>query len=264
MTWIVLAVAAVCYIVLFRRSIFIVAYHGIERDWTPIPGLLIDPDSFRKQLRVLAAVGLRSERIDEVVQDLRSGRRMRRPRLCLTFDDAYRNLRSGALDLVRERGWRATVFVPTAHAGGWNVWDQANGVPRLEILSWEELRELAAQGVAIGAHGNVHVSLPSLSEQRATAEVRQALGELAARLPAYSRVFCYPFGHRAPQHRRVLEEAGYIGACSMVAGAFPDSTEVFDLGRMLVRGDSVARFALDLALYPIKSFLRSRLPRLRS
>jgi len=254
--WISVVLAVIGYVWLFRHCVFILVYHGVGTEQTGIPGLVIRPESFRKHVRVLSVLGLRSEFVDAVVQENLSGKVRMLPRLCITFDDGYKNIRYNALGILREKGWAATVFVPTDFIGKSNEWDRVHKVPPIDILSWSELRELSGQEVCIGSHGKSHSSLTHLSGEEAAEDARSSLSELKARLPNYSRVFCYPYGHCSAELFPILREAGYIGACCLVSGALPDPRQVFDIGRLVVRSDSLFRFVLDLALYPLKSLLR--------
>ena len=79
----------------------------------------------------------------------------------LTFDDAYRDFLSNAWPILRSYGFCATMFVPTDHVGGRAEWDRGLGEPA-ELMSWDELRMLAGQGLEIGAHSCSHPYLTRL------------------------------------------------------------------------------------------------------
>jgi len=84
------------------------------------------------------------------------------PAVILTFDDAFRDFRVNAWPLLQAYGCPAAVMAPTALAGGWNSWDQPRQEEGRPLLSWDDLRELAAEGVTVGAHGHRHVDLRTL------------------------------------------------------------------------------------------------------
>ena len=62
------------------------------------------------------------------------------------------------------------------------------------VLGWEELAELAREGVAFGAHTHHHVALPNVSPRRRHVEIRRSLDDVAWRLGARHRVLAYPYG----------------------------------------------------------------------
>ncbi|HEV8130586.1 MAG TPA: polysaccharide deacetylase family protein [Acidobacteriota bacterium] len=251
------------YLVLFCRSIFILAYHGVGIGQTRIPGLLLEPQAFRKQMRLLAALGFRNKSVDAIVDEIQKGKSSWWPTVSITFDDGYRNVRDNALPVLQRIGWAATIFVPTDYVGKTNEWDRLNDVPSLALLDWSDLALLHETGISIGSHGKRHWSLVHLSKTEAAAELRESLLALQSQLAGGSRVFSYPFGQRHPELSSLLQEAGYKGACSLVAGALPDSSQLFDLGRLLVRSNNLFGFFFSLALYPIKSLARKLRLKLR-
>lgn len=248
--------AVIGYVLLFRRSVFILAYHGIGYEPSALPGLVIKPEAFRRQLRLLAALGFQGVTVDVLVQSIfkeeaDNGSRM----ISITFDDGYRGLLEHAAPVLQQLSWNATVFVPTAHVGGRNEWDKE--LTPLGIMDWQQLESLTRLGITIGSHGKSHSSLLQLSDEECLAEARESLVELQTRLTACSRVFSYPFGHRKAGHAALIEKAGYVGGCSLVAGALPNRHERFDLGRLLVRSDSLLAFTWSLICYPLLSLLRN-------
>lgn len=254
---ILLLVVLTGYVILFRRSVFILAYHGVGLEISPIPELMLHPRAFKKQMRLLAALGFRSVPVDSLVENLLNWKADWRGSLCITFDDGYRNTLENAFPILRSMGWTATVFVPTDHVGGQNDWDKVEGTAPLQLLDWKELDLLVRMGIHIGSHGKTHHSLLMMPEAECLQELCESLTLLQSRLPGSSRVLAYPFGHRHPGLARLARQAGYIGACSMVAGALPDRDDLFDLGRLVVRRNSLMLFLLDLAWYPVVSLGRN-------
>jgi peptidoglycan/xylan/chitin deacetylase (PgdA/CDA1 family) len=254
------AVAALAaYLLLLRRSVFVFAYHGVGPEQSPFPGLVIPPGDFRRHLRILRLLGPRHRTLESLLADIREGRPRRGPSFAITFDDGYRGVEAHGAAILREFGWRATVFVPTDHVGGENQWDMGRGFPRLALMGWDALERLARDGFAVGSHGKTHRSLIDLDEAEIRRELEISLRELRQRLPGCIPVFCYPFGRRHAGLIPVLQQAGYTAACSNVAGALPERGDLFDLGRLVVRGGSVPLFLWDLATYPLKSALRRAL-----
>jgi peptidoglycan/xylan/chitin deacetylase (PgdA/CDA1 family) len=131
----------------------------------------------------------------------------------LTFDDGFRNLWDHALPVLAEFDFRATIFVVAGHCGGKNDWpSQISSVPRLPLLSWSELRELAGAGFEIGAHGVGHAPLPTLRETEAEWEIIGAKQILQDHLGQEVSVLAYPYGLSDSAHRLMIA-AHYRGAC---------------------------------------------------
>jgi peptidoglycan/xylan/chitin deacetylase (PgdA/CDA1 family) len=62
------------------------------------------------------------------------------------------------------------------------------------VLSWEELRRLAKDGVTIGPHTQTHPILTRLSEDAARSEISGSLADLRRELGNVLPIFCYPDG----------------------------------------------------------------------
>jgi len=63
-----------------------------------------------------------------------------------------------------------------------------------DVLSWEQLRGLAARGLAICPHSRSHALLTRLSPEMAEAEIAGSLSDLRRELGGVEPVFCYPNG----------------------------------------------------------------------
>ncbi len=253
--FVLLVVLAAVYLALLRRSVFILAYHSIGPGQTNVPGLVIETRDFIRHLRLISLLRFPVKALDDIAREAASGKRPRFPVVCITFDDGYRTVLKNAAPVLKALNWPATLFVPTAYVGGVNEWDRPHGVAEMPLMNWDELRALESLGFQIGSHGRHHRSLIRLSDEEWQDELEGSLADLGQNVPRHSRIFCYPFGHRAPGIRAYLEKAGYEGACSLVHDAF--ITNRFDMGRLLVPSGSLMRFAIAFALYPVLSVARN-------
>jgi len=123
------------------------------------------------------------------------------------------------------------------------------GFPDL-CLSWAEVRAMAAEGVAFGAHTEQHPILTRVPGDRARREVRQSKRRIEEELGRPVTAFAYPNGGRADVNdgiSRLLHEEGYRLAFTLLPG--PDRIRAarrapLNLRRAYIHhGDHVARFA---------------------
>lgn len=181
----------------------ILAYHSLDNTGSVIS---ITPELFRRQMECLAARRIPVVPLDEV--------RRRPGAVILTFDDAFRSVFEHALPELVRHGFPATVFVVSGRCGGWNDWDQKgyHGIPRLPLMSWDELKQVACAGVELGGHGVDHADLTAITPERAREQLRACRAEIEDRTGRRVRWFAYPYGLTAPH---VLERAReyYEGAC---------------------------------------------------
>lgn len=116
-----------------------------------------------------------------------------RPAVAITFDDAYCNFADHAWPLLAERGIPATLFVPVGFLDGDSP-APIRGTDHLPPVSWSELHDLAAAGLAIGSHTWSHPDLTRLPADRVRDELRRSRAALEDRLGVPVRSFCYPRG----------------------------------------------------------------------
>jgi peptidoglycan/xylan/chitin deacetylase (PgdA/CDA1 family) len=216
----------------------IVMYHGLGGS----DG--VRPEDFGRHLDLLAA-RRRIVPLAEAVGAL--GTEAAHRLAAVTFDDGYRDFARHALPVLRLRGLHATLFVPAAHVGGANVWDQGRA-PRREILDAAELRDLDPDVVGIGAHGATHRRLAGLGAAALREETVEARRRLEAVTGRPVRLFAYPYGQLDDfdaAAERAVREAGFLAACSTHFGRGSRTKDRFRLCRVGIETqdslDGVAR-----------------------
>lgn len=90
--------------------------------------------------------------------------------------------------------------------------------PEHEVLSWDELRRLAAEGVTLGAHTQTHPLLSRVSPQQARDEALGSLIDLRREIGRVLPIFAYPSGQFNDQVVDSLRTAGFLLAFTTVRG----------------------------------------------
>jgi peptidoglycan/xylan/chitin deacetylase (PgdA/CDA1 family) len=140
--------------------------------------------------------------------------------------------RAAAGELVRrakrEAPARRAEWVERAEAAA-----GGSAVPEWDgLMSFEELRALAARGHEVGSHGLRHALLPQCSDAELEEEVAGSRRLLEVRLGAPVESFCYPNGDRDARVRAAVARAGYRLAVGTRWGANPRGAERLDLARL--------------------------------
>ena len=132
----------------------------------------------------------------------------------LTFDDAYRSMRSVALPILGRFDLPAVVFVPAGLIGQSNDWD--TGIePRERLCDRDDLAALRAGGVSIQSHGWGHRRFSEISADEREAELRRSRTALEKEAGSSVSLFAYPYGddgEGSPEIRAQVEGAGYSAA----------------------------------------------------
>jgi len=91
-------------------------------------------------------------------------------------------------------------------------------VTQRSVLTWDELRQLARQGVTLASHTRTHVTLTQLSPAQIRAEIHASQQDLQREIGHTLPVFCYPRGGHNDTVVRILREAGYVLAFTTLDG----------------------------------------------
>ncbi|MEU6081149.1 polysaccharide deacetylase family protein [Streptomyces sp. NPDC047108] len=225
---------------------WLLMYHSVT-GYTEDPyRITVTPDRLRRQFRWLAARGLRGVGVAELLRERGAGRGSRL--VGLTFDDGYADFTANAVPLLREHGFRATVFVLPGRLGGDNAWDPLG--PRKPLLTDEGVHAAAVAGMEVGSHGMLHVSLPEADDatlHEETARSRELLREITGR-PVDG--YCYAYGHVDARAAAAVRSAGYSYACAIDPGPL---TGPYALPRIHVGDqDTALRLTVKRLLHPVR------------
>ncbi|MGB8644946.1 MAG: polysaccharide deacetylase family protein [Anaerolineae bacterium] len=168
----------------------ILLYHYIR----PYPDRAIDPlgytlsvplDLFSRELDYLQGQGYQTMRLADLARFLRDGAPpLPAKPMILTFDDGYADAYSAAFPALKAHGMIGTFFVVPGFV------DQGLA----NYVTWDEVKEMHAAGMEIGAHTMHHVDLTAKSPAAAEQEVAESQLELQQALGEPVRVFAYPYG----------------------------------------------------------------------
>ena len=173
--------------------------------------------------------------LGEVVDKIREGTL---PERCavITVDDAYRSFLTNAWPLLKQYGYRATLFVSTDTVG------------EGDYLGWQELESLRKEGVEIGNHSASHAYLLDRLihesdadwSKRITEDLRRSQRAFETHLGLAPRLFAYPYGEFAPELTALVKSEGFQAAFGQQSGVVADSSDLFRLPRFPAGGNYAA------------------------
>lgn len=211
------------------EAVPILMYHYVRPDPGPDDplgqDLSVTPEDFAEQIAYLAAQGYNTLTMAELA-DVRANRAVlpENP-IVLTFDDGYRDFYEAAWPVLRQHGFKATLFVITAV------------VEQPVYVTWAMIDELDKSGlVEIASHTVHHYELPYISDEEARAEVVESKAVLEQHLGHAVRSFCYPVGRFSDRDVVLLREAGYEIAVTTVGGYAEADDEDLLLPRVRIHG----------------------------
>lgn len=176
----------------------ILTWHSIDGSGSPIS---VAPEQWRAQAAWLAGSGVRVLSMERLLAEPGP-----EPAVALTFDDGFANFATEALPVLEERGFPATVFVVSGHAGRDNRWAGRSStiIPRLPLLDWDALARLPHSLVTIGAHTRTHPHLDQVEDEaQLESELHGSARDIEARTGRRPDIVAYPYGGLSPAAVRI-------------------------------------------------------------
>ncbi len=232
--------------------VIVLFYHRVA-DHAPNPWT-ISNTRFRAQLRWIQQ---RFEIISLTTAQQRiASDANQQPAVCITFDDGYADNCDAAIPWLLENNVPFTYFVTSSNllSGEPFAHDSDQNCP-LAPNTPQQLRDMAAAGVEIGAHTRTHADLGTLAaESDLYDEIVGSKHDLEALLDTAVRYFAFPFGlqeNMTTAAFRVAFQAGFWGVCSAYGGYNMPGSDSFHLQR--IHGDPTwSRFRNWLSVDPRK------------
>ena len=219
----------------------IVMFHYIG----PLPP---NPDVFRKDLTVSSSLfegvlkylvdqQATSVSLDDLLAHYAGGPELPKRSVILTFDDGYADAYSEAFPLLQKYGMVGTFYVITDFVG------------RPGYLNWEQIAEMDAAGMTIGAHSLTHPDFTLIGPnelRRQLVEPKRALEEHLGHPVVH---LAYPSGKYNAATVAASRAAGYTTAVTVIHGLVHPAATPFELTRVRAHGADTAA-ALGARLTP--------------
>ncbi len=209
----------------------ILMYHHIA---VPPPGsdsirvdLSVPPDVFEAEMKLLYDQGAHAVSLSDVVNYLVRGAPLPPQPVVITFDDGYDDNYTNAFPTLKDFGFIGTFFVITGLADS-----NAYG-----YLTWDQIQEMAANGMEIGSHSVDHrFNLGSMPKSVQWEEIKPAYDDLLQHLPNQPPVFAYPSGSYNATTVSLLQQLGYVAAVTTRQSTVQYASRPLELRRIRIRG----------------------------
>ena len=188
-------------------SAVVLMYHRFGE--STLPSTSIRLDQLENHIAALQSGGQTVVPLDHVVAALRGERDLPDRAVAITVDDAYRSFLTQGWPRFKAAGFPVTLFVATAGVdAGYS-----------DLLTWDEVRALQADGVIIGAHSHSHGHYPAMSADAVADDLAQAKASFVSELGRIPTLFAFPYGEAGQADLDMVKAAGFTAAFGQHSGA---------------------------------------------
>lgn len=185
-------------------SAVVFVYNRFGDDSSPATSVKVE--QLKAHVEALKAGNYAVLPLAEIAERIRSGSGVPDRTVGLSIDDGYRSTYDVAFPILKAAGLPFTVFVSTDQVG------------TRDMMSWDQIRQIAAAGNTIGgrAAGHPHMAAQGLAENRA--ELARAKRAFETELGTAPRIFAWPYGEYALALKPLAEEFGFAAAFGQHSG----------------------------------------------
>ncbi|MBF0619093.1 MAG: polysaccharide deacetylase family protein [Candidatus Omnitrophica bacterium] len=203
-----------------RYTVPVLTYHSFDVSGIADMLLSVTPSRFEQQMAFLKKHGYQVVSFNEVAEGLKAGKQFAHNTVAITIDDGYQNNYEYAYPVLKKYGFPAIIFVATD----------------VMSLSWDEIKEMAANGIAFGGHTRHHVYLPGIDDKNVLWDEIDGSKKALEAHGLAAKYFCYPIGGFTTEVKALVQKAGYKAACTTNRGRDPRNREdAYEINRVSIR-----------------------------
>lgn len=216
------------------KSAVVLLYHRFGEDGLPSTNIKLE--QFDAHIAELLSGGYTVVPLSEVVRRQKAKEPFTEKTVAITVDDAYRSVLKEGWPRLKAAGLPMTLFVSTDPV------DQGNP----NYMSWDDIRQLRAEGVEIGHHTASHLHMIYGGLETSKADIANATARFEAELGAVPPLFAYPYGEYDPELENEIRALGYTAAFSQYSGPVAHWSDPYALPRFPIneRFGGIDRFRL--------------------
>ena len=224
-----------------ENSIAVFVYHRFGEN--NYPSTNIKMSQFKKHLEELTKNNYNVVSTEEIIDALKNNKDLPEKTVALTIDDAFSSIYKKAWPLLREKRLPFTIFVSTEPV-------KSNSK---NYMNWEQVKEMANNGVTIGHHTQNHFHLVGKKKETIISEIEEASNDFLKNLGYTPNIFAYPYGEYSSEIKQITKNY-FKAAFGQQSGGLYNEIDIFELPRFSINenyGD-LKRFKFAANSYGLK------------
>lgn len=199
----------------------VLMYHSI--DYEKGNELRVPKELFKKHMQYLKDNGYTTITINELYKFINDNKPIPRKSVVITFDDGYKDNYINAYPILKEFGFKATIFVITSNI------DKDK-----RCLNSDEIKEMSKNGIDIESHTVNHDKLNELSYNKQLQTLKNSKGFLEGILNKKVEYIAYPYGLYNVDTLNAVKTAGYKLAFVTKSGWCIKNQGIYTLHRVYI------------------------------
>jgi len=163
----------------------------------------VSPEGFEAHLKYFKENGYQTVLIDDLINYFDTGKPLPTKAVAITFDDGRYGQYKWAYFLLKKYEMKATFFITT----GW--------VGSNDFLTWEEIKEMSDNGMAIGSHSISHPHLSDQNDIDLKHELEDGKKIIEEKIGKPIKYLAYPGGDYSTRVIEFAKTAGFEAALSV-------------------------------------------------
>lgn len=215
-------------------------HHVIPHNLSKLARWKLTPEAFEEQLRYLQENGFYSVTLEDWRIAMFKQKPLPGKAIIITFDDGYLDFFEYAFPLLKKYGFSAMVLLIADQVG--DTFDN-----EAKLMTWQQIKQLQAQGIEFGSHSLTHPSLVTLSYENVVKEGVRSRAILEQELQVPVRTFAYPYGDVNPIIQHLIGACGYDFGLGIGFAHSTFKDPLLRLSRIEIEGgDSLQEFSLKI------------------
>jgi peptidoglycan/xylan/chitin deacetylase (PgdA/CDA1 family) len=215
-------------------KVSVLMYHHIEEEVVAKSkgqaNLNVTPEFFRKQMQYLKDKNYNVIGMADLKNFFDNGTVLPQKSVLITLDDGYKDNYEKAYPILKEFGYRATIFIPTGLLNN------------PDYLTWGDL-DTMKDLVYLGNHTWSHHSSGGTEEKQ-----DQEIGMADKQLNEYGlnnlKIFAYPYGNPSGNAEKILKKDGYEIAFTTIRGNIMCKGQSLELPRIRIGNSLLSSYGL--------------------
>ncbi len=212
------------------------------------PATSVSAARFEAHVATLSSGRYAVRPVTEIVETLYSGGILSNRTVGITVDKGFRSFIDFAWPRLKAAGLPVTLFLATDPLDG--AWPG--------YVTWNEVRALRAEGVAIGLTGASERSLVSMTAEERRDDLERAVARYEAELGETPTLYAYPLGEMSAEAAASVKATGFGFAFGLYSGALNATENRLFLPRYTITqryaGEDEFTMRLDSMGLPLAAF----------